>query len=349
MNPCPCGEGGRPGRVPLHRRRCAAVTSGGCRRRCSTGSTSPSPWVGPTWRTSWAARRANPRRRWRRGCGEPGRGRTTGCAVQRRARASTGSRTVDALSRRRRRAARAQVAIRHLVGPGPAPGAARGPDHRRSRRGDRRGGAPSGRSPPAAGGAFGPRSGRRAVTASIDAHREPALRRRPRRLGRGTGHAAEVPRRLQTRPRRGRPSPTGRHGADPDRRYRAPGGAETVDRIAAACERRRVYGHGSRRAPAIRRHWRRIVRRRPCCSPSATRRSSRAGPGWRWWAPGPPLPTGSGWRPSSARGLARAGVVVVSGLAPGIDAAAHAGALGRGRGARWGGPGHGARRRRPRR
>ena len=70
--------------------------------------------------------------------------------------------------------------------------------------------------------------------------------------------------------------------------------------------------------------------RRRCLPASAI---PRCWPGrrWRWSAGATPPPTGRAMAEALAADLAQAGLVVVSGLARGIDAAAHAGALATGR------------------
>lgn len=67
--------------------------------------------------------------------------------------------------------------------------------------------------------------------------------------------------------------------------------------------------------------------RRCCCTARAPCRFSMRRPPWRWWARGSARPTGT--RAASQLGyeLARQGGLVISGLAKGIDGAAHQGAL----------------------
>lgn len=118
----------------------------------------------------------------------------------------------------------------------------------------------------------------------------------------------------------------GRHRADPDRRYRAHAVPEILDGVAAACvgSGTAVMVMGCPGYPAALAHDRQapavlfatgdvaVLEGRPRVAVVGTRSATRYGLG---------LATELG------RGLARAGVVVVSGAAPGIDSAAHAGAL----------------------
>jgi DNA processing protein len=119
----------------------------------------------------------------------------------------------------------------------------------------------------------------------------------------------------------------GRHGSDPDRRYRHKATPGTVDRVAAACESSgvavMVLGHGSyppalaqdSQAPAVLFSTGdvSVLEGRPRVAVVGTRSAT---------------PYGLGMAAELGRGLARAGVVVVSGVALGVDAAAHAAALG---------------------
>jgi DNA processing protein len=119
----------------------------------------------------------------------------------------------------------------------------------------------------------------------------------------------------------------GRHVADPDRRYRHQALAETVDRIAAACERSGVTvtvlgGPGYPRALAEDRQAPAVLFSKGEAS-AIEGRARVAVVGTR-----SATPYGLGMAAELGGGLARAGVVVVSGLALGVDAAAHAAALG---------------------
>ena len=119
----------------------------------------------------------------------------------------------------------------------------------------------------------------------------------------------------------------GRHRADPDGRYRHLVVAETLDGVAAACVASgasvMVMGCGGyppaleqdRQAPAVlfATGDAGVLEGRPRVAVVGTRSAT---------------PYGLGVAAELGRGLARAGVVVVSGAAPGIDSAAHAGALG---------------------
>jgi DNA processing protein len=119
----------------------------------------------------------------------------------------------------------------------------------------------------------------------------------------------------------------GRHRADPERRYRHKATPGTVDRVAAACESSgvavMVLGHGGY-PPALARDSQApavlfstgdvsVLEGRPCVAVVGTRSAT---------------PYGLGVAAELGRGLACAGVVVVSGVALGVDAAAHAAALG---------------------
>ncbi len=119
----------------------------------------------------------------------------------------------------------------------------------------------------------------------------------------------------------------GRHGADPQRRYRDKAVPETLHRVAMACGNAGVSvmvlgtpGYppalaSDRHAPAVLFSsgdpW--VFEGRPRVAVVGTRSAT---------------PYGLGMASELGRDLARAGVVVVSGLALGVDSAAHAGALG---------------------
>jgi DNA processing protein len=120
---------------------------------------------------------------------------------------------------------------------------------------------------------------------------------------------------------------SGRHPADPDRRYRQKAIPGIVTRVAAACEASgavvRVLGdpgyppalaHDSE-APAVLFSTGdvSVLEGRPRVAVVGTRSAT---------------PYGLGVAAELGRGLARAGVVVVSGVALGVDAAAHTAALG---------------------
>ncbi len=119
----------------------------------------------------------------------------------------------------------------------------------------------------------------------------------------------------------------GRHRADPEGRYRAMAVPSTVDRVDAACERSGVSvmvlgrpGYppalaSDRQAPAVLFATGdvTVLEGRPRVAVVGTRSAT---------------PYGLGMASELGRDLARAGVVVVSGVALGIDSAAHAGALG---------------------
>jgi DNA processing protein len=118
----------------------------------------------------------------------------------------------------------------------------------------------------------------------------------------------------------------GRHRADPDRRYRTHAVPETLDDVAAACAASGVSvmvmgcpGYPpalaqDRQAPAVLFSTgdAAVLEGRPRVAVVGTRSATRYG---------------LGIAAELGRGLARAGVVVVSGAAPGIDSAAHGGAL----------------------
>ena len=119
----------------------------------------------------------------------------------------------------------------------------------------------------------------------------------------------------------------GRHRADPDRRFRAKAVPQTLDRVATACAQagvsvmvlgRRGYPPDlaeDRQAPAVLFSHGDVagIGGRPRVAVVGTRSAT---------------PYGLGMAAELGRDLARAGVVVVSGVAPGINSAAQAGALG---------------------
>ena len=85
MNPCPCGEAGRPGRLPVPRRRRSPATTGGSRARCSTGSTCGSTCCAPRSSELLGGDPGErPRRGRRAGGGGAGPGRAARRAGQRR-------------------------------------------------------------------------------------------------------------------------------------------------------------------------------------------------------------------------------------------------------------------------
>jgi len=119
----------------------------------------------------------------------------------------------------------------------------------------------------------------------------------------------------------------GRHRADPQRRYRDKAVPETFDRVVAMCARSGVSvmvlglpGYppalaSDRQAPAVLFSTGdvSVLEGRPRVAVVGTRSAT---------------PYGLGMASELGRDLARAGVVVVSGVALGVDSAAHAGALG---------------------
>ena len=119
----------------------------------------------------------------------------------------------------------------------------------------------------------------------------------------------------------------GRHRADPDRRYRAKAVPHTLDTVVTACAHAGVsvmilgqpgYPRGladDRQAPAVLFGAGEVtmLEGRPRVAVVGTRSATAYG---------------VGVAAELGRELARSGVVVVSGAAPGIDSAAHAGALG---------------------
>jgi DNA processing protein len=119
----------------------------------------------------------------------------------------------------------------------------------------------------------------------------------------------------------------GRHPADPEGHYRRKAVPEAIDRVAAACERSEVAvtvlgGPGyppalaeDRQAPAVlfSKGEASVLEGRPRVAVVGTRSAT---------------PYGLGMAAELGSGLARAGVVVVSGVALGVDAAAQAAALG---------------------
>ena len=169
-----------------------------------------------------------------------------------------------------------------------------------------------------------PDDGRPAAGAARPPRARRGVRRR-RRAGRaGAGGRRDA-----------RPPRSGRRGARRRRGGRRPSGPSAAARPASSAvthPRRRLPG---RAAP-------RPASRRRCCSSAATSRCSTAG-GSASSAPATP-PAGRETASALGRGLAEAGVAVVSGLAKGIDGAAHRGVL---RGA--GRPRRRRRRQRPRR
>ena len=139
-----------------------------------------------------------------------------------------------------------------------------------------------------------PQAARAAVALRRRAHRR-ARRRPPRRDRAGARDASTPP------PR-----------ASGSMRPRSTPSAATTSATRCACWRpaTRPPCCTSRATPAV---WR--------CSPPATRRPSRSS------ARGAPAPTALQVAHALGRGLAAAGVTVISGMALGIDSAAHAGAL----------------------
>ena len=105
-------------------------------------------------------------------------------------------------------------------------------------------------------------------------------------------------------------------------------------------------GAGPRASGVSGRSWPVIGTLRPCCSARATPRCSSAGRGWRWSGHARPPAMGWVWPRSWATTWPGPGWSWSRASAPGIDAAAHAGALRRcDDGADCRGPGYRARRR----
>ena len=121
---------------------------------------------------------------------------------------------------------------------------------------------------------------------------------------------------------------------------RARGAAAARARAAAATGRARprapqaepswprsiALGGRARRAGASRtipRRWPRSRTRRRCSDRARQGRAAARGRPWRWSARATPRPTAGGFARELAAELGEAGLVVVSGLARGIDAAAH--------------------------
>ena len=126
-------------------------------------------------------------------------------------------------------------------------------------------------------------------------------------------------------PRRSRPCPGWPAPAAAPTRPRSRPQAKRrseLDRLAKLGARLLVLGRA--RLPAAARHAATTPRR---CSPCRATRPARPPARSRWSAAATPRPTASASPKTLAAELARAGVVVVSGLARGIDAAAHDGAL----------------------
>ena len=353
MNPCPCGEGGPPGRLPLLARRPGPATPAGCRGRCSTGSTCASRSAGPTSPSCSARPPGEPTRAVAARVAAARGPAAAGAACAANADLPAGASTTW---RRSTRAATRLLERRCAPAGSPAGGSAgvrrvartvadlaglpdrlarRAREHRAGpprrsalpRLAGRRDGRTSG-DVAGAGRAFGSAEAFAAALAGLPGD-GPGAARRPscdraaavawHRVRGGRGHGA-----TPTWSRHSARGPTPCIGAvwrqaAAGRRPASPSGRRSRRRASASPLRR--LGRATRRP------WRADIEPPARPVPPGRPRPSMPGPGSRSSAPGAAPATARRRLSSSGRDLAAAGVAVVSGLALGIDGAAHRGAL----------------------